>query len=215
MISRSDSYQKEKPILFAGSEIPEERHICAFFFTPDEEYRVLLPFIVEGLRRGEKAFHVVEPGLVTEHLRRLESAGIDVSSVMKSGQLELFDWDEMYYEDGYFDESRTIAKWEATLDRAVQEGYPRTRVIAHIEWWSNDVSKLLHYEAKFNLRPDRSRDPVICTYDLAKHSGAFIIDVMRTHPMILIGGLLQKNPFYIPPEQFMQELEERGGITDL
>ena len=59
---------------------------------------------------------------------------------------------------------------------------------------------LLEYEARFNLLSHTDRDPVVCTYDLTRYSGAFIIDVMRTHPMIIVGGLLQDNPFYTPPE---------------
>jgi hypothetical protein len=51
---------------------------------------------------------------------------------------------------------------------------------------------------------------VVCTYDLSRYSGAFIIDVMRTHPMIIVGGLLQDNPFYTPPEEFIRELRARG-----
>ena len=26
-----------------------------------------------------------------------------------------------------------------------------------------------------------------------------VVDIMRTHPMIIIGGVLQENPFYVPP----------------
>jgi hypothetical protein len=36
---------------------------------------------------------------------------------------------------------------------------------------------------------------------------------MRTHPMIIIGGILQENPFYVPPDEFMQELRKRRMIT--
>lgn len=68
----------EQPIRFAGSLLGEKRHICAFFNSADEEYRLLLPFIKEGFERGEKAFHVVDPKLHDDHLRRLESVGIDV-----------------------------------------------------------------------------------------------------------------------------------------
>ena len=32
---------------------------------------------------------------------------------------------------------------------------------------------------------------------------------MRTHPMIVIGGILQENPFFVPPDQFLRELRER------
>jgi hypothetical protein len=202
--------QNEHPIRFAGSELGAHRHVCAFFHTPEEEYRILLPFIKEGLERGEKAFHVVDPQLRDEHRSRLQSAGIDVASVEQDGQFELLDWNQHYFPDGQFDEERMMAKWDTVLEGAVNMGYPRTRVIAHLEWFQRDVNVLLRYETKFNLVP-RSRDPVICTYDLTKHSGAFIMDVLRTHPMIVIGGILQENPFFVPPQEFLRELSMRGG----
>jgi hypothetical protein len=27
-----------------------------------------------------------------------------------------------------------------------------------------------------------------------------VIDIMRTHPMVIIGGILQQNPFFVPPD---------------
>lgn len=33
-----------------------ERHVCAFFRSPEEEYETLLPFIKEGFERGETSF---------------------------------------------------------------------------------------------------------------------------------------------------------------
>lgn len=57
-------------ISFAGAKLDKYRHVCAFFDTPDEEYRVLLPFIREGFDLGEKAFHIVDPKLREAHIRR-------------------------------------------------------------------------------------------------------------------------------------------------
>ncbi len=34
---------------------------------------------------------------------------------------------------------------------------------------------------------------------------------MRTHPMIIIGGLLQENPFFVPPDEFLRELQQRAA----
>jgi hypothetical protein len=36
-----------------------------------------------------------------------------------------------------------------------------------------------------------------------------VVDIMRTHPMIIIGGILQENPFFVPPDEFLRELRER------
>jgi hypothetical protein len=206
----TSSNEPAPPIHFAGCELGEHRHICAFFRNPEEEYRVLLPFIKEGFERGERAFHVVDPQLREEHRRRLQEAGIDVGAAEAQGQFELLDWNQYYFPDGEFDEAGMMVKWDAVLEGAVRVGYPGTRVIAHLEWFQRDVNVLLQYEAKFNLVP-RNRDPVICTYDLSRHSGSFILDVLRTHPMIIVGGILQENPFFVPPEQFLRELSLRAG----
>ena len=32
---------------------------------------------------------------------------------------------------------------------------------------------------------------------------------VRSHPMIIIGGILQQNPFLVPPEEFLREFRER------
>src|SRR5712671_7153919 len=74
------SSESSRPIRFAGSVLDAKRHVCAFFHSPDEEYRVLLPFIKDGFERGEKAFHIVDPKLRTEQDRKLASVGIDVET---------------------------------------------------------------------------------------------------------------------------------------
>jgi hypothetical protein len=35
------------------------------------------------------------------------------------------------------------------------------------------------------------------------------MDIMRTHPMVIVGGILQDNPFFVPPDEFLQELRQR------
>jgi hypothetical protein len=38
-----------------------------------------------------------------------------------------------------------------------------------------------------------------------KFTGALIVDVLRTHPTIIIGGIVQENPFFVPPDGFLRE----------
>jgi hypothetical protein len=111
------------PVRFAGSELNPPRHICAFLNSPEEEYRVLLPFIMEGFQRGEKAFHVVDPKLREAHVERLTNAGIDVDDMEKNGQLTLCNWNEAYFSDGRFSENRMLAIWEDELEVARQRGF--------------------------------------------------------------------------------------------
>ena len=92
--------EASQPIRFAGSVLDAHRHVCAFFHHPDEEYRVLLPFIKDGFQQGEKAFHIVDPMLRSEHRQRLTSVGIDVEAAEVSGQFELLNWADAYLRGG-------------------------------------------------------------------------------------------------------------------
>ncbi len=67
-------------------------------------------------------------------------------------------------------------------------------------------------EARANdvwIRQDGPVNPVICTYDLTRFTGEIVVDVMRTHPMVIIGGILQENPFFVPPDEFLEQLRQR------
>jgi hypothetical protein len=155
--------ESDQPIPFAGSVLGIHRHVCAFFNSPDEEYRVMLPFIKDGFERGERAFHIVDPTLRAEHLRRLESAGIDVATAQKSGQFELRVWSETYLQDGHFDQDRMLALIQEVLESGRKQDFPLTRLVAHMEWALEDrpgVDDVLEYETRLNYLLPRYRDPV-------------------------------------------------------
>lgn len=162
--ARPDHLMSEQPIRFAGSELGEYRHICAFFHSPDEEYRVLLPFIKDGFDRGEKAFHIVDPRLRNEHVERLESVGIDVAAAEERGQFQLRNWEDAYLRDGHFDQNKMLALIEEVLEQGKHEGFPLTRLVAHMEWALEDrpgVDDLVEYETRLNYLLPRYKDPVI------------------------------------------------------
>ncbi|HET9530730.1 MAG TPA: MEDS domain-containing protein [Blastocatellia bacterium] len=154
----------EQPIRFAGSELGAYRHICAFFHSTDEEYRVLLPFIKEGFERGEKAFHIVDPKLRQEHIGRLRSVGIDVDEAEKSGQFELRNWEDAYLREGHFDQNMMLSLIQEVLDGGKSQGLRLTRLVAHMEWALEDrpgVDDLVEYETRLNYILPRYHDPVI------------------------------------------------------
>jgi hypothetical protein len=158
------SSESSQPIRFAGSVLGAQRHVCAFFHSSDEEYRVLLPFIKEGFECGEKAFHIVDPNLREEHLKRLASAGIDVAAAEQSGQFELRNWADAYLRDGHFDQNRMLALIQEVLKSARQQGFLLTRLVAHMEWALEDrpgVDDLVEYETRLNYILPRYKDPVI------------------------------------------------------
>jgi hypothetical protein len=211
MISNKHSVQ------FAGSPLGRQRHICAFFNNLDEEHRVLRSFIKDGFDRGEKAFHIVDPGLRAEHLKRLAEADINVERAMGSGQLEVRLWQECQFRGDRFDQDAMLALIEEVLQSGTAAGYPLTRFLGHMEWALLDKPGLdelsfFEFETRVNYLSPKYDDPLICAYDLSKFRASMVIDVMRTHPVVLIGGVLQENPFFVPPDQFLLEIRERQSV---
>jgi len=205
----------DRSVQFAGGTLGVQRHICAFFNSIDEEHRVLRSFIRDGLDGGEKGFHIVDPELRDEHLKRLAGAGIDVERAIATGQLEVRPWQEAYLCGDRFNQDAMLALIEGVLQSGAATGYPLTRLLAHMEWALLDkpgVDDLVEYETRLNYVLPKYDDPVICTYDLSKFGSSVAMDIMRTHPAVIIGGVLQENPFFVPPDQFLLEIRERRSV---
>ena len=205
----------ERSIEFAGGTLGRERHICALFNSVDEEHRVLRSFIKEGFARGEKAFHIVDPRLREEHLKRLVAAGVDVEDAMGSGQLQVRVWQECQFRGDRFDQDAMLALIEEVLQSGAGAGFRLTRFLGHMEWALLDHPGLdelsfVEFETRVNYLSPKYEDPLICAYDLSKFSARLMLDVIRTHPVVLIGGMLQQNPFFVSPDQLLLELRERG-----
>jgi hypothetical protein len=198
------------PISLAGSQLGQTRHVCAFFNSDEEEYRVLLPFIKDGFERGDKAIHVVNPDQYGDHLKRLADVGIDSAAVQQSGQFELRSNVETYLKDGRFDQDRMLQSFEQMA--GPDAGFSLSRIVCRMDWvpdGQSHIDDLIEFEARINDVWCRHDDAVICVYNLSKFSGDTVIDIMRTHPLVIVGGTLQHNPFFVPPVEFLREIRAR------
>jgi MEDS: MEthanogen/methylotroph, DcmR Sensory domain len=201
-----------RPIYLAGSQLRETRHVCAFFNSDEEEYRVLLPFIKDGFECGDKAVHVVNPGQHNDHLQRLAAIGIDPTVAQQKGQFELRTNTETYLRDGRFDQDRMLEAFEQLASGNAKGGFPLSRIVCRMDWAAEDrshIDDLVEFESRVNHVWRHHDDAVICTYHLGKFGGETVVDIMRTHPMVIIGGILQQNPFFVPPEEFLGEVRDR------
>src|SRR4029077_4914967 len=199
-------------IHLAGSVVDRFRHIGAFFSSDEERHRVLAPFIAEGLTHGEKAFHIIKPGR-EHHIRWLQEADIDVDRAEAQGQAVFVSWEDAPLRQGHFDQQEMLTFLHEALSEASAQGFSRLRLIGHMEWALEDrpgVHDLVEFEARVNSMLLTSDDVLTCAYDLTKFGGDVIVDAIRTHPAVVIGGSLYDNPFYVPPEQMIEELRQRS-----
>jgi len=38
-----------------------------------------------------------------------------------------------------------------------------------------------------------------------------MMDMLRTHPTVILGSAVMENPFFVPPDRFLQELRLESG----
>jgi hypothetical protein len=172
----------------------------------------LLPFIKDGFQCGHKAIHIVNRDKRQDHLQRLTAAGIDTAVAEQSGQLEVRTDTEVYLPEGRFDADRMISAFEQLVSDDGTGGFPLWRICCRMDWAvesGSHVDDVIEFESRVNEVWCRHEDAVICTYDLGKFGGDAIVDILRTHPMVVIGGILHKNAFFVPPDEFLREFRER------
>jgi hypothetical protein len=197
----------------AGTEL-DHFHVCAFFNSRDEEYAVLASFYKEAVDQGEQNFHIVNPLHLDDHRQRLAKADIDTHGCERCGQLQVLPWESVYLdEQGAFNKDHMLAKLEQVTGAGLQAGFGRVRIMGNMDWVFAGIpgaTAILEYEAEVNDVLARNRQPAVCVYDTAKLSGAMMMDILRTHPLTLIAGVVQENPFYTPPAEMLRELRARA-----
>jgi hypothetical protein len=126
--------------------------------------------------------------------------------------LEVRPWQDGPLRGDRFDQDTWLESFEQVLKSGPAAGYAQTRFLAHMEWALADlpgVEDLIEFETRVNHVVPKYDDTVICAYDLTKFGASVVMYALRTHPAVIIGGLLQENPFFVPPDELLLELRER------
>jgi len=191
VVAKSDASERLVPMIhavqrhrgwFAGSIVPRPRHALAFFPTNAEADEVLLPFIREGVVRGERVLRIVD----AHDLER--DASVD--------GIEVAPFDSIVVGDRGLEPESVLARVAAILRDSASRGFPLTRVIGETAWMKEHNPDFLVLESGFNDLMKDFDDVVVCGYDLTRFSSAMVIDCLRVHPLVLVGGALRQNPFF-------------------
>jgi len=182
-------------------------HICAFYRGAKDRDDLLIPYLEEGIRNGDKCICLIDSSGPEEIWRSLRCRQL-VHEVGAS-QVEVLRSTETYLRGGRFDTDEMIDWLTENVTAALDGGtFPLVRAAGEMSWALRSfprVGELFYYESQLNRYTARiPRQVLFCMYDLDRVSGSMVIDAMRTHPRVLVGGLLFENPYYVDPEQFAE-----------
>lgn len=192
-----------------GVTITPGDHICAFYRGSAQRDDVLLPYLREAIAAGDKCICVMDDP-DTDVLVGQLAAQVDVTPARHSGQFDLMSSEDTYLAGGYFATDEMIGFWEHRVGAAVGAGYGFVRAVGEMTWALRDlpgVALLLSYEARLNHFLPRYPQVVLCLYDLERFSdGNVLLDLMRTHPKVLLSGQIMDNPWYMDPDDYLATL---------
>ena len=181
-------------------------HICCLYKTEEEHQAVLTLFLRQGLERGEKVLYIVDVHTAETILGYLRYDGLDVEPYLVRGQLVILTRDEAYVREVVFDPEGMLALLRAETEWALAEGYPALRVIGEMTWALRGLpgsERLIECEAKLNEFLPGSKCLAICQYDQRRFDPEVLLNVLRTHPVAVIGTQIYDNFHYMPPAELL------------
>ena len=188
-------------------------HFCALYSGPVERDRLLYPFLEEGLRQGDKCLCLiddVEPALVRD--LAVGQPGPEYSR--RSAQLDVERASDTYLRSGEFSVDDMMSFLSESADAAIGDDFDLLRAAGEMSWvlpgppgWED----LFQYESALNHAVEEMPAILMCLYDLQKFGAEMLVEVLRTHPTVLLDRTVIDNPHYVHPTEYPLAATAPGG----
>ncbi|HEY9717408.1 MAG TPA: MEDS domain-containing protein [Trichormus sp.] len=200
--------------------LKKHRHVCGIFRSREEAKQVMGEFIAEGCFRGHKTIFLLDPDMAADARQHLSEQGVDVDTASVSGKFELQVWKDNYLKGGETFSCDSILDFiDESMSAAHDGGHECIWAAGDMNWAGKDPensAELIAYEARLNeLKPKFEDDVWICFYDASLFSGTVISEVIRAHPVVLMGRSIFENSLYTPPDELLKELAEYETFKQL
>jgi MEDS: MEthanogen/methylotroph, DcmR Sensory domain len=180
-------------------------HVCAFYRGDADRDRLLSGYLSAGLTAGDKCICIVDSARTAKRLQALSGARGEPSP--SDGQLDIHLPESTYLANGEFSTGDMLTFWTEGMMKAELEGYPFFRLAGEMTWSLRNVpgvGHLIEYESELNRVTSSYPVVVLCLYDLDLFSGEVVVNVVKTHPQVLVQGILVENPYYVGPDEFLK-----------
>lgn len=179
-------------------------HFCALYSGPAERDRLLYPFLEEGLRQGDKCLCLiddVEPALVRDLAVGQPGPGFS----RRSAQLDVERSSDVYLRSGEFSVDGMVSFLSESVDAAVAGDFDLLRAAGEMSWvlpGAPGWDELFVYESSLNHVVEEVPAILMCLYDLKKFGAEMLVEVLHTHPLVLLDGTVIDNPHYMDPTTY-------------
>src|SRR2546428_1677253 len=194
------------PLIAALEQLGPHDHLCSIYESPQEHYAVAIPFIRIGLDRGEKCIYIADDGTVGDVRQAMQSERIDVDRAIASKSLVLATKEQAYLRHGSFNPDWMFTFWEEATQSAMSEGFSALRATGETEWvvrGARGLERWMEYESRLTHAVSENNCSALCQYNRRLFPPELILDVIRTHPVVVYRGTVCRNLYHVPPDEFL------------
>ncbi len=194
---------------FTDEKVPAGSHICQIYSDDEERTDSLLKFLLSGLQTGERTTCFSER-IDEETFREFFSDhNISYDECKQNKAIALAGTKDVYFQDNIFDPDRMLDTLSHYHQESLELGFTAARVIGEMEPEIQNImggNRLLEYESRVSMLLRKRPVTAVCQYDARLFDGAAIMDVLKVHPQMIVKGAVVHNPFFIPPEEFLNQV---------
>jgi hypothetical protein len=152
------------------------------------------------------------PAQVKELRDELTRLQVDVDELIAGGQLVLYEEREPFLASGKrFDPYFLLSSHQTFIAQALREGWQAVRISIDMTWLTRDIStpeQILKYEAASDAVFTFQNAPIIALmhYDHSKLLPNLVVEMLKLHPIAVVGKYIKRNPYYLNSEQYMLKI---------
>jgi signal transduction histidine kinase len=202
----SDRGAHSSELLDVLHEIGPHAHLALIYESKEEQFAAAIPAIRIGIARRERCVYVADDNSTRDVIDALREGGIDVDAALESGSLTVATRQDTTLEGGSFVPERLLRFWTDAAEAATAAGFTGLRIVAEMTWALHGdpgAERLIEFEAKVNDLVRSHPIVGICQYNRRRFTPEAILNVIRVHPLVFFEGLVCRNPYYVPPQEFL------------
>jgi len=196
-----------------SERIPPGSHICQLYSKVTEIPGVTARLMRVGLSLSEKCLFAAAPAQIKELRDELQKLQVDVNGIIEAGQLVLHEERDLFLANNgkRFDPYFLLSSHQTFIAQALREGWQAVRISIDMTWLTKDIAtpeQILKYEAASDAVFTFQNAPIIALmhYDHSKLLPSLVVEMLKLHPISVVGKYIKRNPYYLNSEQYMLKI---------